>query len=307
MVTKAPRPEPEFTLGAVPSEHAGATGRRVPGSERTRWPTLAALAVVALIIGGAAFYAYRSRDTALPPQVAPAPPASAPAPLAQPAPGVQHPVEEIAGIAAMDPAAAPVPLPALDASDTVARDAIETILGDGAWVRLLVPAAVIRHIVATVDSLPRKTLAVRILPVKPVAGSLATESTAGKTSIAADNAGRYAAYIRAAEAIDAQRLAGFYVRLYPLFQQAYVELGYPNGYFNDRLINVIDHLLAAPEPKPPIYVTQPKVVFEYADPALEELSAGEKIMVRVGLGNELRLKSKLREIRSALSAKAASR
>lgn len=28
----------------------------------------------------------------------------------------------------------------------------------------------------------------------------------------------------------------FYVRLYPLFQKAYVELGYPNGYFNDRLI-----------------------------------------------------------------------
>ena len=92
------------------------------------------------------------------------------------------------------------------------------------------------------------------------------------------------------------------MRLYPLFQQAYVELGYPNGYFNDRLVGVIDHLLAAPEPKAPIALTQPKVMYEFADPALADLSAGQKIMVRVGLDNEPRLKAKLREIRKALVA-----
>ena len=118
-------------------------------------------------------------------------------------------------------------------------------------------------------------------------------------SIARDNAGRYATYVDAAEAIDTKRLVGFYVRLYPLLQQAYVELGYPGGYFNDRLVSVIDHLLAAPEPKPPVYVSQPRIMFEFADPDLEELSAGQKILVRVGIDNELRLKAKLREIRKA--------
>ena len=106
----------------------------------------------------------------------------------------------------------------------------------------------------------------------------------------------------AAEAIDTSRLTGFYVRLYPLLQQAYVELGYPKGYFNDRVIVVIDHLLAAPEPPPPVYVTQPRIVYEFADPALEELSAGQKAMVRVGLDNERRMKAKLRDIRTALAA-----
>jgi len=126
-------------------------------------------------------------------------------------------------------------------------------------------------------------------------------------SIARDNGHRYASYVEAAEAIDTKRLAGFYVRLYPLFQQAYVELGYPHGYFNDRLISVIDHLLAAPEPKAPIHVSQPRIMVEYADPDLEELSAGQKILVRVGLDNELRLKAKLREIRKALVAEATNR
>ncbi len=206
-----------------------------------------------------------------------------------------------------DAGGAQFPLPKLDDSDIVAKDAVETILNGDAYIHLLVPGGIIRHIVATVDNLPRKTIAARILPVKLVPGSLATSNSVRGKSIAADNAGRYAAYIKAAEAIDTKRLAGFYVRLYPLFQQAYVELGYPDRYFNDRLISVIDHLLAAPEPKPPVYVSQPKIMFEFADPELEDLSAGQKILVRIGVDNELRLKAKLRDIRKALTAEAANR
>ena len=42
-------------------------------------------------------------------------------------------------------------------------------------------------------------------------------------------------------------MAVVYERLYPLFQQAYEDLGYPGKYFNDRLVEVIDHLLQTPE------------------------------------------------------------
>jgi hypothetical protein len=211
-------------------------------------------------------------------------------------------VEQIASTAQAETSEARFPLPALDESDVVAKDAIETILNGDAFTRLLVPAGIVRRIVATVDNLPRNTIAVQILPIMPVPGLLATASGAGAPSIGAENATRYTAYVNAAEAIDSQRLAGFYFRMYPLFQQAYVDLGYPAGYFNDRLVDVIDHLLATPEPKPPVHLTQPKVLYEFSDPALEELSAGQKILVRVGLENELRLKAKLREIRKAVTA-----
>ena len=75
-----------------------------------------------------------------------------------------------------------------------------------------------------------------------------------------------------------------YVQLYPLFQAAYQELGYPNGYFNDRLIQAIDDMLAAPDVAAP-KLAQPKVLYEFADPALENLSAGQKILVRMGPEN----------------------
>ena len=50
---------------------------------------------------------------------------------------------------------------------------------------------------------------------------------------------------------EPSQAAALYRRLYPLFQQAYAELGYPTGHFNDRLVEVVDHLLAAPEPTQP--------------------------------------------------------
>ena len=65
-----------------------------------------------------------------------------------------------------------------------------------------------------------------------------------------------------------------YRHFYPLFQQAYVDLGYPDGYFNDRLVEVIDHLLATPDVAGPIKLTQPSVFYQYADPSIEERSAG---------------------------------
>jgi hypothetical protein len=104
-----------------------------------------------------------------------------------------------------------------------------------------------------------------------------------------------------------------YVRLYPLFQKAYEELGYPNRYFNDRLVEVIDHLLAAPEPAGPLRLVRPPVKgpielqgpyarYDFADPALESRSAGQKMMMRMGPENEKRLKAKLNEVRRQLVA-----
>ena len=52
------------------------------------------------------------------------------------------------------------------------------------------------------------------------------------------------------DAIDARKLVAVYSRFYPLFQRAYRELGYPNKYFNDRLIEAIDDLLAAAKVSP---------------------------------------------------------
>jgi hypothetical protein len=63
----------------------------------------------------------------------------------------------------------------------------------------------------------------------------------------------------------------------------------------------MDHLLTAPEIKEPINLIRPKVFYQFADPQLEALSAGQKILVRIGVDNTQRVKSKLRELRAILT------
>ena len=92
-----------------------------------------------------------------------------------------------------------------------------------------------------------------------------------------------------------------WLRYYPLFQEAYEYLGYPSAYFNDRLIDVIDHLLATPVVDGPIRLVRPHVLYKYADPDLEALSAGRKALIRIGPDNANRVKQKLREIRQILT------
>jgi len=113
--------------------------------------------------------------------------------------------------------------------------------------------------------------------------------------------------VRLAQSLDAKRVAALYLRFYPLFQQAYEDLGYPGRYFNDRLVEAIDDMLAAPEIDKPIALVVPHVLYEFADPELESLSAGRKIMIRVGRGNEAILKAKLRELRQEIVAGAPQR
>jgi hypothetical protein len=87
-----------------------------------------------------------------------------------------------------------------------------------------------------------------------------------------------------------------------LFQQSYQNLGYPNGYFNDRLVEVIDVMLATPEPKGPIKLVRPNVMYTFADPALEARPAGQKLLIRMGPENAQAIKAKLTELRSVITA-----
>jgi hypothetical protein len=109
--------------------------------------------------------------------------------------------------------------------------------------------------------------------------------------------------VRLAEAVPTGALVAAYAQVYPLLQQDYEQLGYPGRYFNDRVVQVIDHLLSTPEVQAPPLLIQPKVLYEFADPKLEELSSGQKILVRIGRENAVKVKAKLREIRSALVPK----
>ena len=115
-----------------------------------------------------------------------------------------------------------------------------------------------------------------------------------------ENFTRYDGFVRFAGSLDPQTMIAIYLRFYPLLQQEYRGLGFPNGHFNDRVVEAIDDMLAAPEVTGPIRLVQPKVNHRFADPLLERLSAGRKIMIRIGPAHAARMKTALRALRAEL-------
>jgi hypothetical protein len=192
------------------------------------------------------------------------------------------------------------PLPALADSDKLILDALSGLVGDKALMGYIHADRFIRNFVATIDNLPGRRASMNVMPVNPAPGTFATSRETGTLTISPANAARYSAYVKIAEAIDAKQLVGLYVRLYPLFQQAYEELGYPDKYFNDRLIVALDDLLAAPIATEPVKLVQPGVYYQYADPGLESRSIGQRILMRLGSRNEDLVKTRLREIKEEL-------
>ncbi|MFT3663594.1 DUF3014 domain-containing protein [Piscinibacter sp.] len=277
---------------------------------QTRTIALITAAVLALA-GGAAWWFTRGQPAPRPPRAqapaaspAPATPPAATPPLAEAGP--EHPIEP-------EPAASAAPLPALADSDALLGQALAGLVGRSGVLTFLATDGFVRRVVVTVDNLARGMAASRLWPVQATPGRLQLLAAGDAQLIGADNARRYQPFVAFVASVEPSQAAALYRRLYPLFQQAYVELGYPKGHFNDRLVEVIDHLLAAPEPaRPPAVAlvevkgevpsTRPWVRYEYTDPALEALSSGQKIMVRVGLANERRLKGWLAGFRQAVAA-----
>ncbi|HEV2679497.1 MAG TPA: DUF3014 domain-containing protein [Rhodanobacter sp.] len=210
---------------------------------------------------------------------------------------IRYPIEQAqTGPAAASTAA----LPALGDSDASVAAALAALAGGSDLSSLLVHQQVIARIVATIDALPRRGLSTFMLPVHAPKGALITQDNDGTTLLGEQNSTRYALYMRVVDSADPQALVDWYVHAYPLFQEAYRQLGYPKGYFNDRLIVVIDDLLTAPEPTRPLALVRSKTYYLYTDPSLESLSAGQKLLLRVGPANEAKIKTKLRAIRTQL-------
>ena len=209
--------------------------------------------------------------------------------------------------AAAPPAPAPVaesaPAPATEAlaGDASLLAGLMALPGAAGIDRLIVTDDLAHRFVATIDNLPRASVASKVMAVRPAEGAFTVDADDGRTSIGRGNPLRYAPYLRTLQALDTAPLVALYVRNYPAFQQAYRDLGYPNGYFNDRLVDVIDHLIATPDVAEPVMLLQPRVLYEYANPDLEARSAGQKAMLRLGPDNARRVKAKLKEIRAAIA------
>jgi hypothetical protein len=262
----APRPTP-------PTSHA----RFVVGAVAA----IAALGIIAWFI---------SKSSLPPPS-----PAKEEVSATRPPPEAMVPRAEIRHPIAEEPGAQQ--LPDLADSDQAFGDAFAAVLPGGKLGRWLIPQNLIRNIVATVDNLPRHTLPRRVMPLLPIPGTFVVSEQGGGYVIAAANAQRYVPLIRLLEAIDPEKLVAVYVHWYPRFQDAYRELGYSHAYFNDRLVDAIDSMLASPQVPAAVGVVQPKVLWQFEDPEFEMLPIGQRVMLRMGPDNATRVKARLLALR----------
>jgi hypothetical protein len=255
--------------------------------------TIGFLTIIVAIVGVLFYWwTHKTPDTkVIMPMEAPVPPS------AESKPAIRYPVR-----IDNDEALVPGPLPSLDESDPLVSQALSKLVGKYWLEEVFRLQEMIRHIVVTIDNLPRASVAIRLLPTKPVDGNFMIAGAGESLTIAPENARRYKSFVQVVDMINARDWVATYVQFYPLFQQAYQDLGYPHEYFNDRLIFVIDHLLAGPEVSSPVKLLQPHVLYKFADPELERASAGHKIMIRMGSENAQKIKAKLREIRRELIA-----
>lgn len=247
--------------------------------------------LTAAIAGGLAYWYYGPWPAPQEKAARSEPPAPAAAPADEP---IQYPVPAAAEQAP--------PLPALADSDEAFRASLEQLFGTPPVESYLVSKNLIARLVATIDGLDREPVPLRTRAIPPVPKALVVETAGDTMVLGAKNSERYQPLMAALQTVDGKTIAELYLRYYTLFQQAYVELGFPKGYFNDRLIKIIDHLLATPEIKGPVTLVRPKVVYQFADPELERRSSGQKVLLRLGAKNAAAIKAKLREIRSVIAA-----
>ena len=287
-------------------------------------PWVMAAVVACAVAAGAAwwFWLRPVEPLAVPPPVVSTAPAPAPEPVAS------APMAEASGPQNLVDALAPADaaLPALAESDKRVSELLGELLGRDKVMTYLLTDGFVRRVVATVDNLGRAHAPSRMWPVQPSperfvvdgGGDGAAAGSNTPATVSATNAARYTPLLAFAEAVPMEPAVALYARLYPLFQQAYEELGYPKRYFNDRLVAVLDHLLQAPEPQGPLRVQltqvnteltnlRPWVRYEFVDPALESLSSGQKILVRMGPANEARAKALIRDLRKRVATSAVAR
>jgi len=249
-----------------------------PGSDERlgRW-ILGGVVLIAVAVGIWLWQRNKSGDEA---------PPVAEQPVATATPTIKNPIETPAGTDA-----------SLSATDEAAK-----LVGAEKFQAMFTPDDFVRKVVATVDNLGRPKVASRMNPAKAPAGAFTTAGDGTEVVLGAANYARYAPWVEMVDALDPDATVELYRRLYPQLQAAYESLGNPDGYFNDRVIEVLDHLIATPVAPDTIVLTRPKVLYEFADPALEAESSGRKLLLRMGPGNAARVKMKLRDIRDRIAS-----
>lgn len=204
-------------------------------------------------------------------------------PPPEPAPRRQPPEEQLYVEPEPEPDPASDPLPLLEDSDAYLLEILNERFGEEQVAQWVVRERLAERLVVFVDSLDRLPVPVEMRPIVPVPGRPFIDTENSETRWSERNFRRYRPLIDMLESIGPSEAASLYIRHYPLLQEAHSALATETAYFNDRLVEVIDHLLESEDAPRPDFIIEPhEAVYRLADEDLEKAATGKKIMWRLG-------------------------
>ncbi|HAK54547.1 MAG: DUF3014 domain-containing protein [Vicinamibacterales bacterium] len=226
-------------------------------------------------------------------------PAEAPPLAATAADGSVDATEEILDEADSDEVP-PIDLPPLDGSDSLVRDLVAALSAHPTFVAWIATDDLIRTFVVVAENMAEGQTPARHL------GNLSPREpfrTAGGRQRSVIDPRSYERYDLIADAFDSLDVAGtaqLFVQLAPLLDDAYRDLGHPDGEFRPVLALAVREVLDAPIVDGEIAVVSRSVVFEFVDPSLEALTPVQRQALRMGPRNLRLVQRKLRELSEAL-------
>ena len=113
---------------------------------------------------------------------------------------------------------------------------------------------------------------------------------------------RYLPLVTSVTALNTDQLVSFYLHLRPLFKQAYSEFGYSDADVDSIFIKTLERIQAVPIRDGEVLLIRPQVMYQFQDETLEQRSALEKQLLRMGPANMQALQQKARELEVALSS-----
>ena len=246
---------------------------------RTRWRAALVLLLVGVIAAAAYFLLWKRR--------APAPEGVRVHTEQEVVPGAPKPVPEPGEEIELKP---------LDETDPVVRELVQKLSSHPRVAAWLATDQLIRNFtVVVVNIATGRTPSSHLRRVAPT-GEFVTAGDGAALHIDPRSYRRYDDYADAVAGLDARGTARLYATLKPRIQDAYRELGYPDGDVDVMMQRAIAELLATPIVEGDIRLEPKSVAYEFADPRLKALSGAQRQFLRMGPRNIRLIQAKLREI-----------
>lgn len=214
-------------------------------------------------------------------------------------------VAPVPGLAAaprggLGPSVEPIDLPPLDLTDPVVRELLRQLSARPELAAWLASDDLIRNLVVSIENVAAgKTPARHLRPLQP-SGAFRAEARGETVTIDPRSYSRYDGLADTLESIDPARLAQTYSLLKPRMQDAYRELGHPEGDIDAVTERAIVHLLQTPIPGEAVELGQRGLSYTFSDPALERLTPAQKQLLRMGPRNLRIVQARLRDIATDL-------